>query len=534
MNGLEVIPPPLLGLGIVDSGCLMGLDLRPITVEVMSRRGPAHFQMAGLAEAAVREARVRVGSALAGLGITLDEFALTVSLAPADLRKSGSGLDLAIALAVLIAVGRVRSGPAPRTLVLGELSLDGTIRPIPGVMPMLDGAARAGYLGAIVPAANAREASYVNLDVRPLRSLDELVRYLSQSSDLPLVERGQFPSDRAFSTDLADVRGQAVPKRALEVAAAGTHNLLLTGPPGSGKSMLARRLPELLPPLSRDEALVTTSVHSVSGLVNPALGVILSPPFRAPHHSVSDAGLIGGGTFIRPGEVSLAHNGVLFLDELPEFRRSALEALRQPLEDGVVMLARAQCRVTFPARPLLIAAMNPCPCGHYGNAKTACRCSDAERLRYWARLSGPLLDRIDLKVHVPALDAGDLLQSEPSDGGVTSASVRARVKRARQMQAERQRNGETRQARNSLLDGDDLKRVAAPSHEGTRLLGLAVERLGLSARGYIRALRVARTLADLEGRTAVLETHIAESIAYRSLDSSSANTGQHRDRNVRT
>lgn len=524
MNVASLVPPPLLGLGVVHSGCLVGLDLKPVTVEVMSRRGPAQFQMAGLAEAAVREARVRVGSALAGLGITLDEFALTVSLAPADLRKSGSGLDLAIALAVLIAVGRLEPCFSPQAIVLGELSLDGSVRGVKGVMPMLVGARALGFRQALVPAPSAREASFVDgLEVRAIATLGALVEHLTGKKALPLVERQALPpAKQLFSRTIDDVSGQFVAKRALEVAAAGTHNLLFTGPPGAGKSMLARTLPSLLPPLSESEALVTTSVHSVSGLVDPSLGVIVEPPFRAPHHTVSDAGLVGGGPIVRPGEVSLAHNGVLFLDELPEFRRGALEALRQPLEDGFVVIARARSRVTFPARPLLVAAMNPCPCGNYGNPQRACRCGLSERTRYWSRLSGPLLDRIDLKIKVPPVETSELLLRREPPSNPTS-TPKARISRARLIQAERYRLGQTRHAHNGELDGQDLERIAGLCPRGLALVTRAIEQLGLSARGYVRTLRVARTLADLEAVERVQEAHLAEAISYRSND---AMTGQ--------
>jgi magnesium chelatase family protein len=532
MNREAFTPLPLLGLGVVSSGCLVGLDLKSVTVEVMSRRGPAQFQMAGLAEAAVREARVRVGSALAGLGVTLDEFALTVSLAPADLRKSGSGLDLAIALAVLMAIGRVERRLGPGVIVLGELSLDGSVRGIPGIMPLLVGAAHFGYEQALVPAQNAREASYVDgLIVRSVASLGALVDFLAGQVELPQAVRQPLPSAvRRFARSLDDVIGQHAAKRALEVAAAGTHNLLFTGPPGAGKSLLARTLPSLLPQLTESEALLTTSVHSISGLVDPALGVIAEAPFRAPHHTVSEAGLVGGGPIVRPGEVSLAHNGVLFLDELPEFRRGALEALRQPLEDGVVVIARARSRVTFPARPMLVAAMNPCPCGHYGNPQKVCRCSVLERTRYWSRLSGPLLDRIDLKVTVPAVETSDLLHRGPRALSESTNPAPARIARAKAIQMERHRRGQTRHARNGDLDGEDLERIVPLCPRGMQLLKRAIDQLGLSARGYVRTLRVARTLADLEAEERVLEAHIAEAIGYRSNDMLAATSAGARPR----
>jgi len=512
-----VFVPPALSLARVTSGTLFGLSLRLVDVEVGTRRGPAHFQLAGLAEAAVREARVRVSSAISQLGLTLEEYAITVSLAPADVRKNGSGLDLALAIAILETLGQLPAGSTAGALVVGELGLDGTVRPIPGVLPLLDGARRLGLVAAFVPVDNSREAARVgDLDVYPIRSLRQLVAHLRGDERVSALTAERYVPAAASGPDLVDIRGQSIGKRALLIAAAGRHHLLLLGPPGAGKSMLARRLVGLLPPLSLQQALETTALHSVAGLLDRSAGIIDSPPFRAPHHTVSDIGLVGGGTNPRPGELSLAHHGVLFLDELLEFRRSALEALRQPLEEQKVSVVRSQARVVFPARPLVVFAMNPCPCGHYGSPRGQCRCDSAARLRYLGKLSGPLLDRIDLHVHVPPVDAGSLRKSG-SQGSESTAELARRVAVARARQAERRKAGLTAAVDNSDLGLAELERIAQLDTKGTRLIEAAFARLGLSARSYVRTLRVARTIADLDDATDVREEHVGEAVCYRAL-----------------
>jgi magnesium chelatase family protein len=497
------------------SATLIGLDSHAVRVEVEAARGVASFELVGLAETAVRESRVRVKSALAQVGVHMGEYRIVVNLAPADVKKNGSGFDVAIAAGTLAALGVVPCESLTDVLFLGELSLTGSVHPVRGVLPQLVGARTRGITRAIVPEGNGGEAGLVEgVEVGTVASIKALVDAL----------RGEVPLPRAIPLapevntppldDLADVRGQFAARRALEVAAAGGHNLLFIGPPGAGKTMLARRLPGLLPPLSSAEALEVTAIHSVAGLLTSSRGLIPLRPFRA-HHTVSEVGLVGGGENPRPGEVSLAHHGVLFLDEFAEFRRGGLEALRQPLEDGFVTISRAQAKVTFPARPLVVGAMNPCPCGFRGDGTERCVCS-ADRVRtYRARLSGPLLDRIDVHVVLPPVNVGALQRGRT---GETTKDVRARVEQARAIQSDRAKRGEVSAATNATLPPRDVDRVAALCESGSRLLGSAVSRLALSARAYGKVLRVSRTLADLEGSTTIAPHHVAEAIGYRTLD----------------
>jgi len=506
-----------LGLATAQGSVLLGLDAHPIQVEVCSTRGPAFFQMVGLAEAAVRESRVRVASALAKLGVLLDEYAITINLAPADLRKHGAALDVAIACAVLGALGVIQPEQLAGTLLLGELALDGSVRGVRGVLPQLDGTRGRGLLRAIVPESNGAEAGLLrDLDVRVAASLGQVVEHFSGRSELPRAPHVHFRPESSFGPgDFSQVRGQASARRALEIVAAGSHNLLMLGPPGGGKTLLARLLPSILPPLSFEEAIETTAIHSVVGLVDPRKGVVTVRPFRAPHHSVSEAGLVGGGEVPRPGEVSLAHNGVLFLDELAEFRRGTLEALRQPLEDGEVCIARARARAWFPARPLVVGAVNPCPCGYRGHPTRKCRCSEKTRWRYQARLSGPLVDRLDIHLCLPPVDVNALTSSVPAE---SSASMRERVLAARTIQADRHARGSVQGAYNARLTNLDLEQVAALDASSKRLIHAAVNQLGLSARAYLRVLRVARTIADLELSETLRASHVAEAIQGRLLD----------------
>jgi len=504
-------------LASVLSSAVIGVDAYQVEVEVDIARGLPNFTTVGLPEVAVRESKERVKSAISNSGFTFPEQRITVNLAPAHIKKEGTGFDLPIALGILCAAGIVPQKQLNRVLFLGELSLDGRIKPVFGSLPMALASKKAGFRSVVVPCANGREAAVVQeLTVLAAHNLSQVVSFLRGEGTIP-VERIDlehfFKIHPEGQDDFSEVKGQEHVKRAMEIVAAGGHNLLMVGPPGAGKTMLARRLPGILPPMTFEEAIETTKVYSVRGLLNGRRALIARRCFRAPHHTISDAGLIGGGVVPRPGEVSLAHNGVLFLDELPEYKKNVLEVLRQPLEDGLVTIARANASITYPAAVMLVAAMNPCPCGYFGDPLHACRCTARQIQHYRNKISGPLLDRIDLQVEVPHVAYKDLTDTGAAE---SSEEIRQRVIQARAIQSQRFKRSKI--FCNAQMGNRHIQRHCSMAADGGRLLEAAVDRWGLSARSYQRLLKIARTIADLESTDTVAARHVAEALQYRAMD----------------
>ena len=505
-------------LSKVYGAAVQGIDATLITIEVNSTRG-CMFYLVGLPDSAVKESQHRIHSALEVSGYKIPTSRLTINMAPADIRKEGAAYDLPIAIGLLSAKELVATDRLDQFLLMGELSLDGTLQPIRGALPIAILARELGFKGFILPKANAREAAVVNrLEVYGVERLTEVVEFLNNKVSLPVTEvdtrREFYARQSTFDLDFADVKGQENVKRAFEVAAAGGHNILLVGAPGSGKSMLAKRLPSILPPLSLGESLETTKIHSVAGKLGRDGGLISTRPFRNPHHTISMVAMTGGGSYPQPGEISLAHNGVLFLDELPEFQRNVLEVLRQPLEDRKISISRVKCNVEYPASFMLVASMNPCPCGYYNHPTKACVCSPGQVQKYLNRISGPLLDRIDLQIEVIPVPFEKMSDTR---AGEASATIRQRVIAARKIQEQRYAN-EAGIYCNAQMTSRLLAQYARPDEQGLTLLKNAMARLNLSARAYDRILKVARTIADLEASEQVQSHHLAEAIGYRNLD----------------